>query len=1010
MFNFLDSQNIGKAYKGFTLLAIDDIPDYKATGLYLRHKRTGLEVYHMVKDDKENLFAFGFRTLAKDSLGTAHIMEHSVLCGSEKYPLKEPFSTLVSTSLNTFLNALTYPDKTVYPGASLVRDDYFNMMDVYADAVFFPKLDHATFIQEGHRLEMDEKGKLSIQGVVYNEMKGNYSSFPQVAYSEQINAMFPDSFPSFDSGGDPLEIPNLTYQQFLDFHQKFYNPDNCLLFLYGDIPTADQLDFLDQRFISRIEKKYNCTKDVENADSPLPLIKDDIKNLQKLNLVQKSQEIRTIAPDTGATGNLVTMSWYSGPSDMEKYYLSEVLCGNDSSPMSHALKESGLGDDVNCGNFGQFAEEFFTAGLFGVKKKNEKKVYDLIEKTLKELYEKGIDQKDIDSAVMGIDFNLRELNRYWGPISIQIMEKVMKGWSNGKTCASQLTPITSFEAVKAKIKNDKDYTRNLIKKYFLDKDVCVKFVVEPTSEYFKQRNAAEEKLIAGFEKNLDKDALKKDLDELHAYQQHVETPEETACIPSTKLSSLDKKIDLPKTDLQFVKGADGSDIPLFVSKEETNGLFYLDLLFPFDNLDAKYLKYLPFLSSVATNLGWNGKKWDECTAEASCIMGDVWGKLGIGNIRDCPQSLKYIEQFKDYNFCDRQWLGFSCKALTSMAEESLKLFTEIITKMSFDDEKRLKNLIQELKSEKKADFVSSGREYALKRTRALWSPVQALAEIFWGLSQLKTIDEYTKMKPKELLEIFKYIYTECLKSGGIIHITADEESLQKILPLLENFAKETNLTKLLPGKKYSLDDLKPYILQADLIEDASNPQLIQIASQTGYAALATSASQYLTKEAAAETIFASWFGMHTLWDKIRTSGGAYGAGCWNDNIDKAFLMATYRDPSPEKSIQVFLDSVKEMGQTLIPQEDIEKTIVSCYGDAIVPMCPKDRGARSFEGMLYGNPMEFKQIRVDDFLDVKPEDVKKVAEKLYENLCQCNHQAIFCDKSKKIYGNKIDISL
>ncbi|MCR5189359.1 MAG: insulinase family protein, partial [Treponema sp.] len=764
MFDFFDSKNIGQAYKGFTLLSIDDIPDYKAKGLFLRHKRTGLEVYHIVKDDKENLFAFAFRTVSKDSLGTAHIMEHSTLCGSEKYPLKEPFSTLVSTSLNTFLNALTYPDKTVYPGASLVRDDYFNMMDVYADAVFFPKLDHATFIQEGHRLEMDDKGKLSIQGVVYNEMKGNYSSFSQVAFSEQINAMFPDSYPAFDSGGDPLEIPNLTYQAFLDFHQKFYNPDNCLLFLYGDIPTADQLDFFNERFISRIEKKYNCTKDVENADSKLPLRTDEIKNLMELKLQPQSKEVRALVPDTGATGNFVTMSWYTGSINIEKYFLSEVIAGNDSSPLSKALKESGLGDEVNCGNFGQFDQEFYTAGLWGVKPGNENKVYALIEKTIKDLYEKGISQEDIDSAVMGIDFALREVNRYWGPPSIQIMEKTLKGWTIGNPCPSQLTPITSFEGLKKELKKDPEYTRKLIKKYFIDQKVVVKFVAEASPEFFKKRNKAEADLIKKLEASLDKEALKKDLDELHAYQQHVETPEETSCIPTTKLSSLDPKIDIPQIEIKSIKGSDNSDIPLFVSKEDTNGLFYIDLLFPFDRLEPEYLQYLPFLSSVITNMGWNGKKWNDCIAQSACIMGDVWGRLCKGILSDCQQSQEFISQYKDYNFCGRQWLGLSCKALTSMAQESLDLLSQIVTTMSFDDEKRLTSLIGELKSEKKVGLVSGGRDYAVKRSCALWSVNQALSEIFWGLSQFQTIKEYTKEKPGKILKTFEYIYKECLKS------------------------------------------------------------------------------------------------------------------------------------------------------------------------------------------------------------------------------------------------------
>lgn len=1010
MFNFLDSKNINQSYKGFTLLSIDDIPDYKAKGVYLRHKRTGLEVYHIIKDDKENLFAFAFRTISKDSLGTAHIMEHSTLCGSEKYPLKEPFSTLIGTSVNTFLNALTYPDKTVYPGASLIRDDYFNMMDVYADAVFFPKLDHVTFIQEGHRLELDDKDKLSIQGVVYNEMKGNYSSFSQVSFNNQISAMFPDSFPQYDSGGDPLEIPNLTYQAFLDFHQKFYNPDNCLLFLYGDIPTADQLDYLDQNFISRIEKKYNCVNDVKNADSKLPLIKDEIKDLQQLKLLTESKEIRSLAPDTGATGNYVTMNWYTGEVNIEKYYLSEVIGGNDSSPLSRALKESGLGDDVNCGNFGQFVQEIYSAGLWGVKKGNEQKVYDLIEKTIAEIYEKGIDQKDIDSAVMGIDFSLREENRYWGPVSIQIMEKVLKGWTNGKPCASQLTPITSFEALKKQLKADKDFTRKLIKKYFIDQKVVIKFVSEASPEYFKQRKDAEDALIKKLEQNLDKAALKKDLDELHAYQQHVETPEETACIPTTKISSLDTKLDLPKIELKSVKASDGSDLPLFVSNEETNGLFYLDVLFPFDRLEAKYLQYLPFFSSILTNLGWNGKKWDECIADCGCIMGDIWGRITTGLSGDSQLSQEFVSKYKDYNFCNRHWIGISCKALSSMAKESLDLFSEIITKMSFDDEKRLSVLIQELKAEKKAGLVSNGREYSIRRARALSSPNQALGEIFWGISQFETVKAYTKQKPAETLKIFKYIYEECLKAGALLHITADTESLNKILPMLETFAKDSKLTKLLPGKKYSLEDLKPYIYKSEYIEDSTKAQLIKVSSQTGYAAVSSEAAQYLSKEAAAETVFSTWFNMHTLWERIRMTGGAYGASFWSDNIEKTGIMATYRDPTPEKSVQVYMDSLKEISEIELPAEEIEKTIVSCYGDAIVPACPKDRGARAFESFIYGNPVEFKQIRLDNLLKVTPKDVKDAAEKLYSALKKENHQVIFCDKSKKIGGNIIQIPL
>lgn len=1012
MFNVLDSSNLGKEYKGFILLSIEDLPDYKARGVFLRHKKTGLEVFHIINDDKENLFAFGFRTLAKDSKGTAHIMEHSTLCGTEKFPLKEPFATLAATSVNTFMNAFTYPDKTVYPASSLIRSDYFTMMDVYADCVFFPKLEHGTFLQEGHRLEMDENGKCSVQGVVYNEMKGNFSSFHPIAYGNITEKMFPDSYPAFSSGGDPIEIPELTYQEFLDFHQKFYNPDNCLLFLYGNIPTADQLDFLAENYMPRIEAKYGVKDDSYDYMSKETIMKPEIVELQKLKMLDKSQEFHTIAPQTGATGSFVTMNWYSGTCDMEKYYLSEVLFGNDSSPIDYALKESGLGDEVSTGNFGQYRQEFFCIGLHGVKKGNEQKVYDLIESEIKKVYEEGVSQEDIDSAIMGIDFNLREVNRYWGwgPYALTIMEKVMKGWQWGLPCSNQLTPITSFEKVKKEIAADPEYTRKLIKKYFIDQKVCIKIVVEPSEKYFEERTKAENETIARLEKAADKIQLKKDLDELHEYQARVETPEETACIKTTKKSDLDPKIEYPETKLQFVKGADGSDVPLFVSQEETNGIFYVDVLFPFDNIDPKYYEYIPFLSGIMTNLGWNNKSWDECISEISCVTGDVWGRMCVGTVTNVPICVEYADQFKQYNFNGRKWLGIACKSLTSQSEETFRLLAEIITKMNFTDEKRFTSLAQDNLAEKKSGLVSAGRDYALKRAKATMNIMDALYEIFWGISQLYTAKDLTTKPAAESLKIFEKIYFDSLKCGGIIHITADEESLKKILPEMENFAKSANITKLLPAPELKLEDFIPFIRQSEITKDDKAQQVIKIDTQTAYSVAVTKSADYLTKEAAAETVLNSWLGMHSLWDKIRTTGGAYGAGVWSDNPSNTMCFHSYRDPSPDKSIEAYKSALKEVIENPIPAEDIEKTIVSCYGDAIVPVCPKDRGNRGFEGMIFGNPQSLRQLRVDQILALKPEDITDAAKRIYENMNNLYKTAIFCDNSKKYGGNIVNIPI
>ena len=1012
MFDFTDSANIGKCYKGFQLLSIDDLPDYKTKAVYLRHRRTGLEVYHILAEDRENTFAFAFRTFAKNSKGCAHVMEHSTLCGSEKYPLKEPFTTLASTSLNTFLNAMTYPDKTVYPGSSVVPADYFNMRDVYADAVFFPKLDHETFIQEGHRLELDEEGKLSIQGVVYNEMKGEFSTFMQIAGNEQGAAMYPDSFYAYDSGGDPLEITSLTYEQFLAFHQKFYNPDNCLLFLYGDIPTENQLNYLADNFMERIAKKYNCTEDVSYADSKIPVVPEDIKELQKLNHVTESKSVKVIAPETGSTGELVSMNWYAGENDIEKVFLADVLCGNDSSPITYKIRESNLGDDFSplSGLNGPSPDTYFSLGLSGVKKGNENKVFKLIEKCINDVYKNGVSKDDVDSAIMGIDFNLREVNRYFGPYSLVLMNKVLNCWNYGGPCNYRLSPITAFEKVKNNAASDPDYIRKLVKKYFIDNKIVVKFVAEPSAEYFKNREKAEEDLIAKLGENLDKESMKKDLEELHAYQQHVETPEETACIPTTKKSEIDPKIEIINTELKFVEGADGCKVPLFINKEATNGLFYMDVLFPFDRLDPKYFQYMPFLSDVITSLGWNGKKWDKCITESACVMGDVWGRTCCGSIADAPQCKAEYEKYKEYNFCGRKWLGVSCKALTEKAEETLKMYSEIITTMSFDDKKRFESLFNELKSDKKSGIVSNGVEHSLRRGAAGNGVAQALNEIMNGITQLHTVAGYNKKNSKEMLSLFKDLYFQCVSAGGIIHITADEDSLKTIIPLLEGFAKSAKITKLLPPKDLKLEDVLPYVYKSEAITDKNSKQMICESSQTGYAAVISGASPYLTKEAAAEYIFTLWFRMHTLWDKIRTTGGAYGVSTWADNYTEKLMMYSYRDPTPVKSISVYLESLKEMINTKISDEDIEKTIVSCYGDAIVPASPKNRGDYSFEGMLYCNPQSFKQLKIDNILSVTPDDVVEAIKRLNkgaENYCK---SVVFCDENKATYGTKIDLPL
>ena len=1003
---FYEKYKVGAEFKDFIVISIDDLHDFKAVGVYLRHKTTGLEVYHIINDDEENLFSFNFRTLAKNSYGAAHIMEHSVLCGSEKFPLKEPFTTLENQSVKSFLNAMTYPDKTSYPAASLIQSDYFNLMDVYADAVFFPKLSRQTFEQEGWRVEMDEKGKLSVQGVVYNEMKARFSDFNQVCIDRMIDTMYPDSVYCYESGGDPLEIPNLSYENWLEFHKQFYSPSNCLLFLYGNIPTDVQLDFIAEKYIPRLAASYPAAN-IPDVRAETPFITGEIHELQK-TLPLKSSVCKTYtAPDNGATGSMVCSAWYTGESSIEKTYLTEVLSGNDSSPLSKMLQESDLGDDLApvCGNFGYVHQNNFIAyGLSGVKKGDEKKVFDLIKSAVQTIYEKGVSQADINSAIMGIDFNLREVGRHFGPYSIVLMSKVLSGWTNGFKPSLHLSPISDFEKVKQQIAADPDYTKNLIKKYFIENSIQADVIVEPSKEYFKEREGRESSLLQGFEKTVDKESLKKDLEELHAYQSRVETPEELSCIPHLKISELTADLNHITTQVSEVQGVDG-EIPVVYSDEATNGIVYVDVAFPIDNVAPADFKDLPLMIDSLTDLGWNGKKWDACTAEMACIMGDVGTRTIIGDLPDSDYSRATVAAYKNKNVAGRSWITISAKFLSHKTEESLKLLSEIISKMSFDDAKRLKTILSENQLDKKSNFVHHGNHYLSLRGRSFFNKASAMNELFYGVSQYFHINSYTKKQVPDLLKKYKALYDSILDQGCVIHVTSDSDSLKAVDALLPEFAKTTGLKTLKPSAGYEYKDYLPYIYQCE--PENREVEAFKINTQSGFSAMYFPCTIWLTKEAAAEDILSTWLNGHQLWEKIRMTGGAYGGSCAPDASDKIFAMQSWRDPTPVKSLDLFIESLEEVCKKEFTEEEVECCIISNYSDEIVPDSPSQRGVRGFNRFLFGTTAQMIQTRLEQTLSVTPQDVHKAAERLLEYSKNCR-KFVICDKSKDFCGKVIQI--
>ena len=438
-------------YKGFKVLEIIPVEDCDSTGIWLKHERTGLEVFHLLNSDEENTFAFAFRTPVSDSTGIAHVLEHCVLCGSERYPVRDPFLRLSNQSVTTYLNAYTAQDRTVFPASSLIRSDYFNLMSVYGDAVFFPLLRPEIFMQECHRLEL-EGNTPKIQGVVFNEMKGNYSSFDSVAGDAVDRAALAGTEYAFDSGGDPLVIPSLTLSKLRAFHKKYYCPANCLLFLYGNIPTEDQLDFVEKNFLSRIKDAGRTARfPKENFDAR---IKRRVRDFGPADdgSSEKGDSSKNIASAVWRIGECAQKECVSELS-MELMFLGELLWGDDCAPVAKALLDSNLGEDIAPQSGEGINTRYFTmcVGLRGIKTSDAKKMDSVIDKALSEICSNGIKKEDLERTCMGFDFSNREIRRFHGPYSLVILRRCLRGWCYGKTPWETLLFRSQFEKLRSKI-------------------------------------------------------------------------------------------------------------------------------------------------------------------------------------------------------------------------------------------------------------------------------------------------------------------------------------------------------------------------------------------------------------------------------------------------------------------------------------------------------------------------------------------------------------------------------
>lgn len=989
----------GEKYKKFKVLKVFDVPDYHSKGIYLRHEKTGLEVVHLFNDDEENLFAFAFRTPNPKANGAAHIIEHSVLCGSEKFPLKDPFVTLSNQSVKTYLNAMTYPDKTIYPASSIAKQDYFNLMDVYGDAVFFPKLQKEIFMQEAHRLEADENGKVSIQGVVYNEMKGNYSSFDSVANDTIALSLLKNSVYQKDSGGDPLEIPSITYEDFKNFHKKWYRADNCLVFLYGNIPTTEQLDFLQEKFLNRIEERnqdfaWNEKIGQKNLDEFLNFVKCD-------RISSPSYEEYDGPASESENGSTVLVNWDLGNVEncfesSEDSIVAGILANHDGSPFQKSLIESGLGEDIapESGFSNSFYNKIFTVGLRGVKKSDAKKVEKIVLETLEKIVKNGVSKKDIETTLMGIEISQREIKRASGPFSLALAVRLVSGWIYGYDVSEQIRSRKVVDEIKKKIEESDDYLENLIRTKFLENKSRSLTVITPSKEYSENREKAEKKLISEALKTTSVEEIKAKNEELHKFQQ---MPDDESLLPHLHPADFIKegKPLMNKGDLKIEEfsSPDGKKLPLLVSEENTNGMVYFDLAFPVDLLSPFEYEFLPVYSETVTECGWKNIGWAKAAEETALHAGGIGAHLLT---MDSPETEKSEKFCAGKNWTKRDWLIFSTYMIEEECENALNLLSDCVTEPNLDDLKRIRDIVNEAKNDFESSVIPDGHIYVSSRVASLNTKKSAVDEIWNGFTQLAALRKIAKKSDEELSAAFKDLHQKIRKSGALIHVTAEKSGIEKIKKILPEFVKKTELSEIKDERKNSLEDFAKVINSEFDSSDSNNFEIFAAETQVGFASESIPASFYGTKDCAADEICSHWLTNNLLWERIRTIGGAYGSFCTPENFGGLLIFATYRDPSALESCDVFEKCIEECSKMDFDAEEVEKAVMGCYSHFIQPQTPKGRGTASFTRALYGILDEEREQKIKWLLEINQNDVKKTFKRLYEQM----KNSEFSDKIRK----------
>lgn len=907
---------------GYEVIKEENLKEIDSMGLVLRHKKTGARVVVISNDDDNKVFSIGFRTPPCNSTGVAHIIEHTVLCGSSEFPAKDPFIELSKGSLNTFLNAMTYPDKTLYPIASCNEKDFANLMHVYMDAVFFPNIykKEEIFKQEGWHYELEDKeGELVYNGVVYNEMKGAFSAPDQVLFRRIQQAMFPDITYGVESGGDPEFIPDLTYEEFLDFHRTYYHASNSYIYLYGDMDVEERLRFMDEHYLSHFEKQ-EVDSEIK-TQAPFGTMREEVKEYS-------IGEGESIEDKTFLSYNVVI-----GTSLDKKLYrafqiLEYALISAPGAPLKQALLDAGIGKDVLSSFENGIKQPLFSIIAKDSNLSKKEEFLSVIKNTLSEIVEKGMDKNSLEGAINFFEFRYREADYGQFPKGLMYGLQLLDSWLyDDEKPFIHICADETFEFLKQAIGTG--YYEELIKTYLIQSNHAALVVVKPSPGLTSRTEAMVREKLAAYKASLSEaqiEQLIEDTKHLHEYEMTPSTEEENELIPLLSREDIGKECRPLYNQEKQIKG-----IKVLHHNMHTNKILYMRLSFDV----TAYKSAASYLSLLSTMLGYVDTKnytFLEFANEVNIHTGGLVSDLNVYNKKGFGE---------EFTAC----FEIRTKMFDTKLSKSLELVEEMLGNTILDNEKRLREIIRETRSKMEMKMVSKGHTTAVDRAMSYFSESAMFEELVGGISYYDFIvymDNHFEEKKAELIEELKKWMKIIFRQDNLcISFTADEDGyalLEKKLP---------EWLSCLNGKEPEETKETLEVLKLEGVNEGfKTPGQVQYVARCG--SFANTGKDYTGVLRVLKVILSYDY----LWNNIRVKGGAYGCMC-GFSMNGTGYFTSYRDPNLRETDKVYKGLFDYIKNFKVSERDMTKYIIGAISSLDVPLNPSAKGSRSFGAYLCG---------------------------------------------------------